>query len=865
MEENTSLESQKYANVLLSQGEEQVQKFLEENYGLTRDEFCSIVLWLDNFSLKFDDVDRFEKIEDSLSRDFSLTPNDIFGILFSHGDIFCKDYSQTQADFDFVKDRYGYSKKDFAEMLKTGSVIDKNQIREIEERLRAKYPDRKWFPMPNILKNIIEYADVDYSADIAYKLDLLEKFGVPLEDINGKFEFLKLSAQDLTTRLKLMSLTNELSSSFLNVGHKTPNSRVYKLFLKFQADNLLKKKGYNQEYVNLRKIAESFDETSSLTESQLKDIDNKFAWKFKDIQSAISSLKIPEPKRIVSNEIQVGPANFEPISEQTSQKIVESDSAEPVVSGVSQENKDAVLDAVESGKIISYVKNSSNAQVKKGKKAEVNGKTEFVQIDPAYKYVWTYMVKNFGLTYQEYPEVLQRLNAERRNRLKENVTDIEAVYTDISKDFMVSKQDFGQFFKYTLYGMAQRLALLECFGITPQDLAKDNYSNTPILAIGYDQLEYMLKIASIGKVRLEENLGRMAKYGKDTFLAKYIKFYEEGEKEKSMLDTSLTEREYQDIIYQKVPYYKRDKLIEKRYAEEFPVSSSFLEGYNENQRNLLMIVGFLIKKYGMTYVEAKKLVDESSKNFNEHTRIIQSKLDTLENLGFNPMLVIQNSNILRLPEEKATTRAILAKYLEIDDESFLKHYSATSEDKVFARMMGAMDIKPSYYYASEKVFNGLTGLSTEDLMETYKITIGQLSKLKKQIYERESRRQIESVFEAGTETNQIFNETQRPSAYTKEELEFRAYMTKNYGINSFEFNNNRNVIGAKGLNFLNVAQLEKLLPILKRDFDISESEEISKLFKNSPKMFTNAFDSIVSRYKFFEDNFDMTRNGLKSL
>lgn len=866
MEENTSFESQKYANVSLSQGEEQMQKFLEENYGLTRDEFCSIVLWLDNFSLRFDDVERFEKIEDSLSQDFSLTPNDIFGILFSHGDIFCKDYSQIQADFEFVKDRYSYSKKDFAEMLKIGTVIDKGQIREIEDRLRAKYPDRKWFPMPKILKNIIEYADVDYSADIAYKLDLLGKFGVQLEDINGKFGFLKLSTQELTTRLKLMSLTNELPSSFLNVGYKTPNSRVYKLFLKFQADNVLKKKGYNQEYVNLKKIAESFDETKPLTENQLKDIDNKFAWKFKDIQTAISSLTIPEPKRIVSSEVQVGPANFEPIPEQTSQVLVENVAAELVVLGNSQEKKEPVLDAVESGKIISYVKNSSNAQVKKGKQTEVKGKTEFVQIDPAYKYVWTYMVKNFGLTYQEYPEVLERLNAERRNRLKEKVTDIEAVYTDISKDFMLSRQDFGQFFKYTLYGMAQRLALLECFGITPQDLARDDYANIPILAMGYDQLEYMLKIASVGKVRLEENLGRMAKYGKDTFLAKYIKFYEEGEKDKSMLDTPLTEREYQDIIYQKVPYYKRDKMIEKRYAETFPLASSFLEGYNENQRNLLMIVGFLIKKYGMTYVDAKKLVDESSKNFNEHTRIIQSKLDTLENLGFNPMQVVQNSNILRLPEEKASSRAILAKYLEIDDESFLRHYSATSEDKVFARMMGAMDIKPSYYYASEKVFSGLTGLSTEELMKAHKITIGQLSKLKKQIYERESKKQIESVFENSTETSQIFNsETQTPTTYSKDELDFRAYMTKNYGINSFEFNNTRNVIGASGLNFLNVAQFEKLLPILKRDFDISESEDISKLFKNSPKVFTNAFDSILSRYKFFEENFDMTRNGFKKL
>ena len=57
MEESTSLESQKYAEVSLSEGEQKMQKFLEEAYGLTRDEFCSIVLWLDNFSLRFDDTE----------------------------------------------------------------------------------------------------------------------------------------------------------------------------------------------------------------------------------------------------------------------------------------------------------------------------------------------------------------------------------------------------------------------------------------------------------------------------------------------------------------------------------------------------------------------------------------------------------------------------------------------------------------------------------------------------------------------------------------------------------------------------------------------------------------------------------------
>ena len=855
MEENASLDSQKYAEVSLSEAEQKMQKFLEETYGLTRDEFCSIVLWLDNFSLRFDSVERFESVENSLVNDFGLKSEDIFSILFSHGDVFCNDYSKTQADFEFLKQRYSFSKKDFAEMLKTGCVIDKTQVKGIEEGLKNKYPGKKWIPMSKILKNVIEYVNVDYPAEIAYKIELLGKFGVPYDDLNEKFGFLKLSIQDLTTRLKLMSLTNEMPFSFLNVGHRTPNAKVYKLFLTFQADYILKKKGYCPEYMEKRKKAEAIDENAFLTEEQLRDIDFNFSQRFKNLQSAILTLRVPEPKKTPIQQTEV--IDFDPIEEPrtvSSQHDIEE----------KEQNKKG-SDAVESGKKISFIKNSVGAQVKKSNQGAVKGGFQFVQIDPAYKFIWTYMVKNFGLTYAEYPEVLKNLNEDRRNRLKERASDIDAVYADISKDFMVTKKDFGQFFKYTLYGMAQRLALLECFGITPQDLTKNNYANTPIMGMGYEQLEYMLKIASIGNVKLEENLGRMSKYNRETFLAKYIKFVESGS-EGSMFDISLTESEYQDIIYQKNPHYKKEKIIEKRYAEAFPVSNSFLEGYNENQRNLLMAVGFLIKKYGMSYVDAKKVVEESSANFNEHTRIIQSKIDSLENLGYNPLQVIQNSGILRISEEKAITRAILARYLEIDEEAFLKHYVSTSEAKVFARMMGAADIKPSYYYASEKVFNRLTGLSTEELMAAHEITIGQLSKLKKAIYERESKKQIGAVLETGSEQTQILDSEKKvPSTYSKEEYNFRAYMLKNYGIDAFEFNNARNYLGLRNLNFLNIAQMEQLLPILKRDFSITESEEVAKLFKNNPKLFSNGFEEVLSRYKFFEENFGMSRNGYKKM
>ena len=151
-----NLDNNNSQNIELSENEQKMQKYLEEIYGLTREEFVSIVLWLDNFSLRFDDKDRFEKNEDALCRDFNLNANEIFGILFSHGDVFCTDYSKTQADYEFLSGRYKISKKDFAQMLKKGCVIDKKQAMGIEIGLKKRFSEQKGIPMQKILTNVIE-------------------------------------------------------------------------------------------------------------------------------------------------------------------------------------------------------------------------------------------------------------------------------------------------------------------------------------------------------------------------------------------------------------------------------------------------------------------------------------------------------------------------------------------------------------------------------------------------------------------------------------------------------------------------------------------------------------------------------------
>ena len=58
-----------------------------------------------------------------------------------------------------------------------------------------------------------------------------------------------------------------------------------------------------------------------------------------------------------------------------------------------------------------------------------------------------------------------------------------------------------------------------------------------------------------------------------------------------------------------------------------------------------------------------------------------------------------------------------------------------------------------------------------------------------------SKNQIEAVLESKTSESQIFADGSKvPSGYTNDEIEARTFLNKNYGIDSFPFNETRNVI-----------------------------------------------------------------------
>lgn len=137
-EEYVDFRSDKYASIQLSQGEKEVFDFLNNAYGITYDEFVSIVLWLGNFGIKLEDVKTVEDVELSLMEDFNLTADDIYTILFQHGDIFSKAYQETKDNFEFLSTNYNASKADFIQMLKSGAVINKKEVLKISFELKSK-------------------------------------------------------------------------------------------------------------------------------------------------------------------------------------------------------------------------------------------------------------------------------------------------------------------------------------------------------------------------------------------------------------------------------------------------------------------------------------------------------------------------------------------------------------------------------------------------------------------------------------------------------------------------------------------------------------------------------------------------------
>lgn len=70
--------------------------------------------------------------------DFNLTADDIYTILFQHGDIFSKAYQETKDNFEFLSTNYNASKADFIQMLKSGAVINKKEVLKISFELKSK-------------------------------------------------------------------------------------------------------------------------------------------------------------------------------------------------------------------------------------------------------------------------------------------------------------------------------------------------------------------------------------------------------------------------------------------------------------------------------------------------------------------------------------------------------------------------------------------------------------------------------------------------------------------------------------------------------------------------------------------------------
>lgn len=119
---------------------------------------------------------------------------------------------------------------------------------------------------------------------------MFEKFNDSLEDINKRFEFLRIPLKDLVVRVKLMALTNELPNSFFNSGYLQTNSQVYKKFLEKRADNLPKKQEYFDEYSKLRREARAFDSSKGLSPEDLVEIDRFFNEKFPRVSNKDSTI-----------------------------------------------------------------------------------------------------------------------------------------------------------------------------------------------------------------------------------------------------------------------------------------------------------------------------------------------------------------------------------------------------------------------------------------------------------------------------------------------------------------------------------------------------------------------------------------------
>lgn len=625
-----------------------------------------------------------------------------------------------------------------------------------------------------------------------------------------------------------MALTNELPNSFFNSGYLQTNSQVYKKFLEKRADNLPKKQEYFDEYSKLRREARAFDSSKGLSPEDLVEIDRFFNEKFPRVQTKIAQL----------------------LNEDKNKKTIVENNANPITSqGIIQSEKDSKTEG-------SFIKQIHTKYVPYNSANSSNKSSSSIYDDNGYKDrnrvyihkthfpVWNHMKDNYGLKFDDYVEACNYLDFSKRNRFLQSITDIDAIFKDVNKKYGVTKRDFGQLFKYSLLGMPQRLELLECFGISIEDISRDNYINACIFSVNFNQLEYMLKLAVLGNVDLTRSLGTVAKHSKDMLLAKYIKFIETRAGD-DILSTPITEDECNQIIATKGDYYYKNHIIEDRYKKSCPISDACVQEFIENRCYPMMAIGLIIKKFEISYIDAKKFVEANPQCFNMKSGYINERLSSLIDLNFNFMQILENPRILGLPKEKVTPRVAIARLIGINNETFLKYYIMSSEDKVYARIMGNPNLKQSYYYANEQTFHKYTGLSTEELQERYKLTPNIIAGL---VHKSKTAMLVAEKY----------------AKLSQEEIELRDFLHETYNVTHLNFAAKRNLLLSNNLQFSSTAIAKIIIQLLKTEYQLAD-EKVWVLFDKCPELFTPLYQEILGRYQYYKENFDASKKDYQEM
>lgn len=268
-----------------------------------------------------------------------------------------------------------------------------------------------------------------------------------------------------------------------------------------------------------------------------------------------------------------------------------------------------------------------------------------------------------------------------------------------------------------------------------------SYSEEKILEkFHYFQKYYGISATEFGKIVLATPslIGLSSQMFKERELLYLDHFnFSRDEFKKILLHKAFVFRPSNESILQREEFFLKTLGMKKKDFTKVIKQNPSLLCYSEN--SILQNINFIASEFDLSKEQTCHVIKTWSTILSLSPESLHAKKQILEEIGVDPNVITHDPKIVSAPEKSLKARYLLARCIAPEDDVFSKKaWYMTNQNKVYARLQFLKSLNHKVtlndVYQEEKQFQKYYGISSETLMDTYRLDeetlLGLLDKFK---------------------------------------------------------------------------------------------------------------------------------------